>query len=132
MPSHVIEVEIPVGSKVRIGVPAQQPEQAIAALQTHFRAREAVEAAYLGMMEVSPPNGAPYFTFSVGIRCEASGLAAEERAALDVLVNVPLEQLPISVLPLTDAYFTHEAFRFYERPLHPKKPGLFGRFFGRL
>jgi hypothetical protein len=131
MPNHFIDFDIPVGSKLRIGVPAEQPEQSISALQAHFLVRKAVEAAYLGMIQVSPPHKEPYFTFSVGIHCDAAAFAEEQSAALDVLFKIPAEQLPVSVLPFTEAYFTQEAIRFYERQLPSKKVSLFTRLFSR-
>lgn len=131
MSNHAIQTEIPVGSRVRIGVPAEMPSDAIAILQAHLRKREAVESAHLGLMEVQPPSGNSYFTYTIGLRCNPSQQAEEVDAALKVLVQAEMGRWPISVFPLSDAYFTQEALRFYERSEAPKKMGLLARFLGR-
>ena len=128
--NYLAEVDIPIGSKLRIGVPAEQPENSIRVLQSHFLSRQAVKAAYFGMIQVSPPNSEIYFTFSVGILCEEKDFQEEQRSALETLVKVPSEQLPVTVLPFSEEYFTDESILFYERQSLPKKVGIFGRLFG--
>lgn len=129
MTNHIIQAEIQAGSQIRTGVPADQPEKAITALKAHFRDRLAVTAAYLGLMEVIPPSGSSYFTYTIGLCCEHNDQSAEQEAALRLLTNFPLGRWPISIFPYTNEHFTKEAICFYDLKSVAAKRSFFARFF---
>ncbi|MDA7419247.1 enhanced serine sensitivity protein SseB C-terminal domain-containing protein [Xenophilus arseniciresistens] len=133
MSNKAIAVSLPSGARIRIGVPAEEPADAISTLRAHFGGRPAVEAAYLGLMEVMPQGSPSFFSYTVGLRCDPSGQAAEDEAVLKVLENVPTGRgrWPISVVPFNNTYFTAEAICFYERAAITERPSLLSRIFGR-
>ncbi|MGO4391884.1 enhanced serine sensitivity protein SseB C-terminal domain-containing protein [Variovorax sp. M-6] len=131
MSTCVVETQIPVGSRVRIGVPAEQPEEAIAALREHLKERKEVDAAFLGLMEVAPPDRNSYFTYTIGLRCTSVNREEEETAVLEVLLRSSIGRWPISLLPLTDTYFTREAICIFEQEPAPKRAGFLARLLGR-
>jgi hypothetical protein len=121
MSNQVIEVTVPEGTKVRIGVPSEQPEEAIAALKKLFLSMRSVLGAHLGLMEMLYVDGTSQFSYTIGIHCE-SGRENIEQEALRVLQSVPTGRWPISIVPLTAQYFTQEAIVFYVRSEEQKVP----------
>jgi len=67
MNNRVLEVSVPAGTRMRIGVPAEQPEHAINALVKLFSETENVLSARLGLMEILLPEGKSDFSYTIGI-----------------------------------------------------------------
>lgn len=114
MSNQVLDVSVPEGTKIRIGVPAEQPDEAIAALKKLFLTMHNVLGARLGLMEMLYADNTSQFSYTIGIHCE-SGEENTAQEALRVLRSVPTGRWPISIVPLTAQYFTQEAIVFYER-----------------
>lgn len=104
---------------VRLGVPADQPVEALEALVELFSRSPEVVSGRLGLMEVLPEGEASYFTYVVGIECDGDAHGTEERA-LSLLQKVPAGRFPISVVPPTEQFFTRKAIVFYSRSTRPK------------
>lgn len=132
MNNTTINYEIPEVSIVRKGVPAEEPNAAIAALKQHFQTRPKVAKAFLGLMEIVPPGQEGQFTYTVGIVCDDGSDPDEDAEAYKVLRRTPLGRWPVSVFPKTSDFFTLEAVCFYDRTsAKTKKTGSwFTRFFG--
>lgn len=114
MINRITESNLPAGTSIRIGVPAEQPQEAIAVLVRLFSERDDVISARLGLMEILHGNAPSEFTYTIGIECESS----EEdiiRLALEVLESVPTGRWPISLAPTTTQFFTPEAIIFFRR-----------------
>jgi hypothetical protein len=105
---------LPAGTSIRIGVPAEQPQKAIAALIKFFSEKDNVLSARLGLMEILRVNAPSEFTYTVGIEC-ASGENDIIKAAIEVLESVPTGRWPISICPATTQFFTTEAIVFFRR-----------------
>lgn len=114
MSNQVIDVSIPEGTRIRIGVPAEQPDEDIAALKKLFLTMHNVLGARLGLMEMLHADNTSRFSYTIGIRCESDDENTAQEA-LRVLRSVPTGRWPISIVPLTAQYFTQEAVVFYER-----------------
>lgn len=110
----VTEATLPAGSSIRIGVPAEQPEDAIAALRKVFFENDNVISARLGLMEILHPNGPSEFTYTIGIQCEPDEQDIIT-TALDALQSVSAGRWPISICPLTSQFFTPEAIVFFRK-----------------
>ncbi|MGJ7529058.1 enhanced serine sensitivity protein SseB C-terminal domain-containing protein [Variovorax sp. GB1P17] len=129
-----LNVTIPAGTHIRIGVPAEQPDEAIARLTSLFEARPHVQRAQLGLMEVRPSEGEPYFTYVIGWHTTDGEPHADEREVLNALEGVPAGRWPISIAPITETFFTDEAIVFYARrsePVRARKAGFFASLFGK-
>lgn len=102
----------PAGTKLRLGVPSEQPEEAINALVKLFSAKKNVELACLGLMEIISPNGESKFTYTIGFQC-----SFDERKtitdAVEILKHVPTGRWEISIVPLSDTFFSPEAIVFF-------------------
>jgi len=114
MSNRVLEVSVPAGTRMRIGVPAEQPEHAINALVKVFSETENVLSARLGLMEILLPEGKSDFSYTIGIEV-AYDKENIHRKTLDVLRSVPGGRWPIAVVPVTAQYFTDQAIVFYRR-----------------
>jgi len=130
MTNKIITADIKPGSRIRTGVPNDEPVEALQALCRHLSSRPAVVAARLGLMEVFDEEDTPgFFTYTVGITCESdSQCESEMDMAMKAIVNSPTGRWPISFLPPSSTYFTPESRVFYQRkPV--AKPGLLARLF---
>jgi len=105
-------------TKVRLGVPADQPVEALRALVGLFSKSPEVVSGRLGLMEVLPEGQASYFTYVVGIECDRDAHDVEERAVA-LLQESPAGRFPISVVPPTEQFLTREAIVFYSRSAKP-------------
>lgn len=115
-----IQGELPPGTAIRIGCPADEPTEALYALQQHFQNRPKVHTARLGLMEQVRSEPGDFFTYTIGITCDSpENRQAEELAAMEVLKNVPLGRWPIAFFPPISNFFTKEAKVFYRRPSSP-------------
>ena len=114
MVNRIKRVDLPPGTSIRIGVPGEQPEEAIAALIRVFSEKEDVRSARLGLMEVLAPGKPSEFTYTVGIEC-ASHEEDTVIAAVEALKHVPTGRWPISICPATSQFFTPEAIVFFRR-----------------
>ncbi|MBT2323172.1 enhanced serine sensitivity protein SseB C-terminal domain-containing protein [Variovorax paradoxus] len=103
-----------------IGVPAEQPVEALASLRELFEGLHDVLEARLGLMEVHPPKGEPFFTYTVGWRMEREGEDISPKV-IEALRQVPMGRWPISIFPLRADYFTNEAIAFFTREDEAKK-----------
>jgi hypothetical protein len=125
MNNTIINYEIPEGSIVSSGVPAERPEAAIAALEAHFQTRPKVAKAFLGLTEIVRPGQEGQFTYTIGIVCDdGRGDLGEEAEAYKVLTRTPMGRWPITIFPKDSNFFTLEAICFYERkPVKVQKSG---------
>jgi SseB protein C-terminal domain len=116
---------LPAGSRIRIGVPAERPEAALAALVNLFSARDDVISARLGLMEVIDAGGSSEFSYIVGIECggDANAILAEAAKALE---PIPAARWPIDLMLFTREYFPPEAIVFFG---NDKARGWFSRLF---
>ena len=119
MSNRVEEVSIPAGTRMRIGVPAERPEQAINALVKLFSGSESVLSARLGLMEILLPDGKSDVSYTIGVEVIADRDEIQ-RKTFDVLRSVPGGRWPIAVVPVTARYFTDQAIVFYRRQGTPK------------
>ena len=127
MSNRVVVVSVPPGTRMRIGVPAEQPEHAINALVKLFSGSENVLSARLGLMEILLPDGKSDFSYTIGVEVIADQDNIH-RKMFDVLRSVPGGRWPISVVPVTAQYFTHQAIVFYRR--QRKQKTWWSRLFG--
>ena len=114
MINRITEGDLPAGTSIRIGVPAEQPQEAIAALIRVFSEKDNVLSARLGLMEILPAGKPSEFTYTIGIDC-ASGEEDIVMAAVEALKYVPTGRWPISICPATSQFFTPEAVVFFRR-----------------
>lgn len=114
MTSETVEMGWPEGTRVRVGVPADQPKAAIAALKKLLPGCEAVRSARLGLMEVVRPDGSSLFAYTIGLEAGADFDGARDKVA-NALRDVPAGRWPISVLPLEGPYFSEQSIEFYRR-----------------
>lgn len=105
---------LPAGTSIRIGAPAEQPQEAITALIKIFSEKDNVLSARLGLMEILRVDAPSEFTYTIGIEC-ASGEEDAISAAIEVLKSVPTGRWPISICPATNQFFTAEAIIFFRR-----------------
>ena len=127
MSNRAVEVSVPAGTRIRIGVPAEQPEHAVNALVMLFSGSEDVLSARLGLMETLLPDGKSDFSYTIGVEVIADQDNIH-RKMLDVLRSVPGGRWPISVVPVTAQYFTDQAIVFYRR--QRKQTPWWSRLFG--
>ncbi len=127
MDNRVVEVSVPAGTRMRIGVPAEQPDHAISALVKLFSGNEEVLSARLGLMEILLPGGKSDFSYTIGVEVIAHQDDIR-RKTLDVLRSVPGGRWPIALVPVTAQYFTDQAIVFYRR--HRKQRTWWSRLFG--
>lgn len=111
---------IPAGSKIRVGRPAEKPEEAIKALLTLFANRDTVLSARLGLMEILYPDGVTEFTYTIGIECSGDETTIIQEA-INIVSNVPAGRWPISIVPPTTPYFSNEAIVFYTKTANRTK-----------
>ncbi|HKO62509.1 MAG TPA: enhanced serine sensitivity protein SseB C-terminal domain-containing protein [Pyrinomonadaceae bacterium] len=111
---------IPAGSTIRVGAPAERPQEAIEALLALFAQNESVLSARLGLMEIQYPDGRTNFTYTIGIECSGDD-ASIIREALEAISDVPDARWPVSVVPPITPYFSEEAIVFYEQSTNRKK-----------
>ncbi|MGH9875666.1 MAG: enhanced serine sensitivity protein SseB C-terminal domain-containing protein, partial [Pyrinomonadaceae bacterium] len=64
MSNRAEELNIPAGARIRIGVPAEKPQEAIDALTTLFSEMPNVVSARLGLMEILSPDGTSEFNYT--------------------------------------------------------------------
>jgi hypothetical protein len=125
------EANIPAGARIRIGVPSEIPEAAIAALVTLFSEMENVVSARLGLMEILSSDGDSQFTYTIGIECSSDEQETIE-LAVEVLRSVPAARWPISIFPPTSRYFTKGAIVFFGKATEAKRAkGWLARLFSR-
>ena len=116
---------LPAGTRIRTGVPAERPEAALAALVNLFSARDDVISGRLGLMEVFDAGGSSEFSYTIGIECSGD-VDAILRCAAEALESVPTERWPIDLMPFTREYFPPEAIVFFG---NDKAWGWFSRLF---
>ena len=133
MTNKIVKGELPSGSRIRIGVPGESPEEALSVLRTHFLSRPSVMSARLGLMEVVGDEIQPgFFTYTIGLVCDRpEQWEVEADEAMKMIAPVPTGRWPISFFTLTQTHFTAEAVIFYQRQKQSAKPGFLGRLFGR-
>ncbi len=127
MTNRILEVSIPEGTRMRIGVPAERPERAIGALVKLFSQTNTVISARLGLMEILLPEGRSDFSYTIGIEATSDHENIRQKA-LNVLRSNPGGRWPIAVVPATPQYFTNEAIVFYRN--ESAKRNWWSRLFG--
>jgi hypothetical protein len=112
MKNYILEVDIPTGTRMRFGVPAEQPTLAMAALIELFSKMDQVVSARLGLMEKVSDEGVGAYSYTLGLQCsrDEEYVTAE---VLRVLEGVPTGRWPIAIAPFE--FFTSEAIVFYKR-----------------
>jgi SseB protein C-terminal domain len=131
--SRVFELLADKAIRVQVGLPAEEPTEALALLIEHFKGRPQVRSAVIGLMRFLEPNSPVDFTYTIGLTCATDQQReAEEGFALAALqaANINSVRWPISFLPPRTRYFSPQASTFYPAPPPGKPPGLFRRLFG--
>ena len=118
MNNHIVEFTATSETKIRIGVPADQPKEAIEALIRLFSEMKNVSSARLGLMEILQADGNSQFSYTIGVTCSSDEEHVTQKA-LNVLSSTPTGRWPISVVPATSQYFTQESIVFFERKNKP-------------
>lgn len=119
---------IPAGSKIRVGAPAEKPQEAIDALLKLFAEKENVLSARLGLMEIQYPEGRSDFMYTIGIECSANETCTIQEA-IETISTVPGGRWPISIVPPTSPYFSGDAIVFYSQ--NATRKNLLSRLLGR-
>lgn len=114
MNNQLEEATLPAGSKIRVGPPADKPQEAIDALIALFSTKDNVLSAGLGLMEVIYPDKTSEFTYTIGIKC-SSDEASTIRQALEVLQTVPTGRWPITVIPARSQFFAQDVPLFFDQ-----------------
>lgn len=110
LPAHAIRddahIDVPAGTRVAIGEPAEAPVELLAALTSHFEHDPDVEAAWCAQVVLDRPGEAPHPTVGIHIRSEADGEGVLKRAgdvarpfsdgATDLLIVGPEDPDPIA------------------------------------
>jgi hypothetical protein len=112
MSNRIEETNIPAGTRIRTGAPAEKPQAALDALSKLFLEKQNVISARLGLMEMLYPDGKSEFTYAIGIQC-SSDEAPTIQQAVEVLQSAPPGRWPISIFPPTNQYFTKDAIIFF-------------------
>jgi hypothetical protein len=123
--NKILEGILSAGTHARIGVPAEQPAEAITALRKLFEDLQEVQEARLGLMEVRPSSGEPFFTYTVGWLVQGNGEDISPKV-IHVLQRAPMGRWPIAIFPLKDEYFTKEAIVFFKREERAKSAARSG------
>jgi hypothetical protein len=113
--------DIPAGSRIRVGAPAERPQEAIDILLQLFAQNRNVVSARLGLMEIFYPDGRTEFSYTIGIECSEDATAVT-REAIDAISTVRSARWPISVVPAEGPYFSKDAIVFYSQNDKVKKP----------
>ena len=132
--STVLVLTSPTNQRVQVGVPAEQPSEALTLLVNHFGTRPQVRSAVFGLLRFLDASGPTDFTYTIGITCSTDKQREiEDELAAEVLraANVSSGRWPIAFLPPRTRYFTSEAKRFYPPEEARNEKGLFRRLFGR-
>lgn len=118
---------------IQVGIPAEEPSEALAVLCLHFITRSEVRAAVIGLIRFLNANEPFPFSYATGITCSTDkqreieeGLAA---TALQT-ANIQSSRWPIAFLPPRTHYFTPQARTFYPVNEKQKPKGLLHRLFG--
>lgn len=114
MINRIEDGKLPAGTTIRIGVPAERPEQAIDALVNFLAEKDNVVSARLGLMEILHPDGRSEFTYTMGIQCSVAECETVQQA-IETLQTVPAGRWPISVVPPTSQYFSKDAIVFFRK-----------------
>jgi hypothetical protein len=117
MSNRIEEATLPAGTKIRVGAPGDQPQEAIAALTALFSTKDNVVYAGLGLMEVIYPDGNSEFSYTIGLECSSDEAGTIQQAA-ELLLKIPAARWPISVVPAKSQFFPSDVFPFFG-----KKPG---------
>jgi hypothetical protein len=112
MSNRIEETNIPAGTRIRTGAPAERPQAALDGLIKLFSQKQNVISARLGLMEMLYPDGKSEFTYTVGIQCSSDEQATIQQA-VEVLQSAPAGRWPISIFPPTNQYFTKDAIVFF-------------------
>ena len=112
MSNRIEEATLPAGTKLRVGTPADRPEDAIDALIAFFSTKENVVYAGLGLMEVIYPEGKSEVSYTIGIEC-SSNEAATIWQASEILQDTPTGRWPLSIVPAKSQFFPNDAIPFF-------------------
>jgi hypothetical protein len=114
MSNRIEEATLPAGTKLRVGTPADRPQEAIEACITFFSTKENVVYAGLGLMEVIYPDGKSEVSYTIGIQCSSDEAGTIQQAA-EVLLKVPPARWPISIVPAQSQFspttYSHSSAR---------------------
>jgi hypothetical protein len=117
----------------QVGLPADEPEEALAVLVEHFKTRPDVRLAVLGLIRFVDAPPPLTFSYTIGITCPTDKQREEEEAlAADALAkaSVSSSRWPISFLPPRTRFFHAQARRFYPVKSEPAQKGFLSRLFG--
>jgi hypothetical protein len=122
MSSHTEEISIPAGSTVRVGRPADEPKEVIAALTEFFSHKPNVQWAGVGLMEVVYPDRKNEITYTIGIEC-TSDLETTIKEAGEILARTPGGRWPITIVPAQSQMFPQDVEPFFG--VKPKRSWLY-------
>ena len=101
---------------VQVGVPAEDPNEALAVLIKHFNTRPQVRSVVVGLLRFLDSDELGSFTYTIGITCSTDRQReVEEELAAEALraANVTTGRWPIAFFPPRTRFFTSEARAFY-------------------
>ena len=120
---------IPAGSRIRVGAPAERPQEAIDVLLELFAQNRNVLSARLGLMEIQYPDGRTEFSYTIGIECSGDDTRIAQKA-IQAVSTVPDARWPIVIVPPKAPYFSKDAIVFYIQNDQIEKP--FKKLLGRV
>lgn len=112
MSNRIEEATLPAGTKLRIGTPADRPQEAIEALIPFFSTKQNVVFAGLGLMEVVYPDGKSEVSYTIGIECSSNENGTILQAS-EILQDIPTGRWPISIVPAKSQFFPTDVVPFF-------------------
>ena len=128
--------ELPPGAKIQVGIPSEEPTEALQVLIEHFKTRPTVQRALIGLLQLitDPPSSS--FTYTIGIKCALDSQQEIEQDMAQSLLSkyrVSSGRWPISFFRPEVPYFSPESRIFYRtEPSSTARPSLWKRLFGSL
>jgi hypothetical protein len=114
--NRVVDVTFLQSTKVRVGVPAQLPDQLLSDLSIAFTERKEISLAKISLAQFIPPGASPFFSYVVGVSVTGDAASAISFVTEKVKASRPLP-IPVVVVDLNQSpqLFTAECPQFFTR-----------------
>ena len=112
--NKVIVLTITKETKVRVGPPAEIPEQLIKDLSIEFAKNKNIELAKISLAQFTPENSDAFFSYVIGLKTKNNSDTAISDASNVTKTSQKL-RLPVIVVDIDqqDNLFTPECLQFY-------------------
>lgn len=112
--NKVIALTITKETKVRVGPPAELPDQLIRDLSTEFAKNKNIELAKISLAEFTPENSAAFFSYVIGLKAKGTPEAAISSATAIARASQKLPR-PVIVVDIKQQanLFTPECVQFF-------------------